>query len=450
MLIIFLTLILAGILFVLSPRLAVIALAACVSLWLEWKFTGLFGIRLGLVDIAVVGGLIGLFFSRIHETTRIPSKGLIITYMILSILAVVFSPVEMFESAGKLIWVPYKEIYVTLSFFLFYAVISHEKLLFKTVILILISACFSALIGIIQAILRYPFYLDIGTYGERMSSIASDIYNDMTLRVFGTLWHPNSFGTFLVWPLSISISLLIIDRQYKYKKILPFLIFIQGIALILTQSRGAWMGFMISLVIIALHTGIYKKASFLAFILAGIIAIGAIHIMIPDADLIPGDITKRFFSSKDVKEDPAMAPRYKRWEYFYKMSLERPLTGFGVIATKEVTEHFQDYAASPHNTYLSIAVKRGYIALAILIVILFKCARLSKKIFKSSQDNFIKALSLGIFSGLIGLFCVSAFFDSFLEEKQLNILFWLLLAITLRAQAFMGYDSKDNLTTQNS
>jgi O-antigen ligase len=126
------------------------------------------------------------------------------------------------------------------------------------------------------------------------------------------------------------------------------------------------------------------------------------------------------------------------------------LTGFGVTATDEVATHFEGYAASPHQTYLSVAVKRGYIALLIVLIILSRFLRSALSTYKSTTDLFLKGMLLGGLSGLVGLFGVAALFDPFLEEKQVNLLFWLLLAITLRAQAFMGYDSEDNLTTQNS
>lgn len=439
-------LMICGIIFFISPRIAVLSLAVLASLWIEWTLPELGGIRLGIADVAVISGLLGIivFVQNRDSFKDIPFRWLIFLYIFLSVLALFLSPVEVFEQAEKIIWSPYKEIYITLLFFLFFIILKDKKIIQQTVTLLLISSGFASIIGIIQAVLRTPFYLGIGTYGERMSEIASDIFADMTLRVFGTLWHPNSFATFLIWPLSISVSIFLLDKQYKYKKILVFLILLQVIALVLTQSRGGWMGFLLSTVIIFFYTGVYKKGYVIVIVLLSLIMMIALQGIFPQMDLIPGDISKRFFSVGNVKEDAAMSPRYKRWEYFYNMSLERPLTGFGVIATKEVLEHFQDYAVSPHNTYLSIAVKRGYIALAIIFIILFKFAKFSNKVFKSAEDNYMKALGLGIFSGLLGLFCVSAFFDSFLQEKQTDILFWLLLSITLRAVDLQNKKSKEH------
>jgi O-antigen ligase len=451
MLIIFLILFLTGCFFVVKPRAAIYVLAILIAFWIEWKFNDFFGVKLGIIDVAVVGGLIGamMHMGRTNYAGIIPLKGLVISYMTIAVLSVMLSPEALFSKIGKILWAPYKEIYITLSFFLFFIFIDSKEILRKVIWLVLISASVSSFFGIIQGITKKPITLMVGTYAERVPWISADMLYGSS-RVFGTLWHSNDFGGFLIWPLSISISLFLLDKNSKYRRYLSIFILMQGLALLMTASRAGWMGFLISFLIISIYTKIYKKISFVFMILWIFLLLLSIKTVMPNIDLIPGNITNRFFSIEKVKTDDAMIPRYERWKYFLNMSLERPLTGFGVTATDEVVKHFEDIAASPHQTYLAVAVKRGYIALFIILIILLRFLRNAFSIYKSSDDMFIKGMSLGILSGLVGLFGVAALFATFLEETQVNLLFWLLLAVTMRTQSFAGYDdSKDNLTAHN-
>lgn len=197
------------------------------------------------------------------------------------------------------------------------------------------------------------------------------------------------------------------------------------------------MGFLLSFIIIGYYSGIYKRISFLIIVLLFPLMGILLHGVFPKMDIIPGNVTARLFSVKEYKTDPAMQPRYDRWDYFYKRSLEKPFTGHGITADESTFDLFSDYAVSPHNTYLSIAVKRGYIALGIIILIIIKLVGGAKYIYVSSYDDYFKAVGLGIYAGLVGLFAISVMFASVLEETQFNILFWFILAVTLRSMQFV-------------
>jgi hypothetical protein len=427
---------LTGIISIKSPYAAVLLLTALISLWIEWSFPVFFDAKIGVVDVAVVGGFLGVIFfcNKGQNDQKIPLKGLIFSYMIISILAYFSNPLIKSNDFLKIIWGAYKTIYVTSTFFLFYMVLNSEKLIQKTVNLVLFSSVFCSLFGIVQGLTQNPLGFKIGTYGE------SIIFKDHLrggLRAFGTFTHSNEFAAFLVWPLSISLTLFLLDKEYKYRKYLPFFILIQGGALLFTFSRGGWMGFLLSFIIIGYYSGIYKRISFLIIVLLFPLMGILLHGVFPKMDIIPGNVTARLFSVKEYKTDPAMQPRYDRWDYFYKRSLEKPFTGHGITADESTFDLFSDYAVSPHNTYLSIAVKRGYIALGIIILIIIKLVGGAKYIYVSSYDDYFKAVGLGIYAGLVGLFAISVMFASVLEETQFNILFWFILAVTLRSMQFV-------------
>jgi O-Antigen ligase len=415
-----------------SPYAAVSLITVFISLWIEWTFHAIFDVRIGLVDVAVVGGLLGVLFSSgsMQRNEKVPLKGLILIYMVISMLAFLGNLPLKFPGPLRIIWASYKTIYITLGYFLFYNVLNSAKRIQKSVNLVLLSSFFCSIIGIIQSFTQTPIGFRIGTYGE---SIVFKNPITANLRAFGTFIHSNEFGGFLILPLSISLTLFLLDEGYKYRKYLPLLILVQGVALMLTLSRSAWMGFLVSFMIISYYSRIYKRPSFLIIILLFPLMVTILHATFPKMDFFPGNISARLSTVKKAKDDPAMVPRYARWDYFLERSLEKPFIGHGIISDEATFEHFSDYAVSPHNAYLSIAVKRGYIALGIIILIVIKIAVSAEKLYKSSKDSFLKAIGLGIFAGIVGLFGIRGMFEPILVETQINILFWFIIAVTLRS-----------------
>jgi len=425
-------LLISGIVFLSSPKKAMSMLAALMAVWLEWSFPSLSDIRLGLVDVVVLCGGLGALFHLApaqHDRKR-PIRSLVLCYILISLISFLANCYSL--PLDKLFWGAYKEISVSLLFFIFYTLITDRLMIEKMLNLVLLSSVASSLLSIVQTGTGTVIQLPIGLYSENVLAVASDISDGGSLRAFGTFLHANYNGAFLIWPLSICLALYLIDTKYRYRRFLPYAMGIQGIAMLFTQSRGAWVGFFVSVCIIAYHTKIYKKNTFLLIPLSLAIFLVLIKGVFPDLNLLPGNITRRASSISNYQEDPAMAPRYKRWDYFYNKSLEKPLLGHAEVASIADIEQLQ-YAISPHNTYFSVAVKRGYLAVGIIVLIMVRFSILSMKIFKSSNDLFFKALGVGIFAGLVGVYGVASMFGSFLEEKQITILLWFFLAIALNS-----------------
>lgn len=74
-------------------------------------------------------------------------------------------------------------------------------------------------------------------------------------RVMSTVRDPNSYGAYLILPLSL-LWALILKRSSSHKLLIPLLL-IHGLALLLTFSRGAWLGAAISGLLVSGY--IYKN-----------------------------------------------------------------------------------------------------------------------------------------------------------------------------------------------
>jgi O-antigen ligase len=416
------------IVFIRKPIRGVYALAACIAFWLEWKV----GLRIGLIDVAVIGCSLGIMLHpEAKAAEKTPLKFLVVSLCLICIISSIWHPkMEMKDLFRRLLDI-YKSIYVPLVFFVFYKLINTKQQLKNVIWLVIASSTATAIFGIIQAITQKPITLAVGTYGQAIRDGGYIEYAGI-LRAFGTLADANIYGGFLVFSTAITISVIILNNDIKYNKICWFAAGLQVLALLLSLSRGSLLGFVLSLVLVLLFTGLFKKIKTWAIIvLLMVVVVGGetagLHI-------IPNRLKSRTISIEHGTKDDAMTPRYARWAYFYKRSLQRPLTGWGTVADPETNEYFEGIAVSPHNTYLFIAVKRGYIALAIVILIVILTVFSSFSNYRYINDPIIKGLNIGIMSSFIGLFSISAIFDPYLQENQVDIMFWLFVALAFKSK----------------
>ena len=416
-----------------SPITAVMVLCATMSLWVTWSLPILSGGELGLVDVAVIGGLFGALLRPAENnlSKKIPLNIFIWAYLLISVMSFLFSPYLVSDNIFKLFWSIYKEMYVTLAFYLFYLVLVQKEQIQKAVHLTLFSSTFSSIIGILQIYFSKPIIFPIGLYADNVIKKHGLEARGID-RALGTFMHSNDFAGFLIFPILISMALYYIAKGNKCRRYLPFLIIIQLAALIGTFSRGAWMGFILSFAVFIVIAKLYKNIGLIVILFLTVSMLFMAKGVNPDLDFIPGNVTARFFSVSNVEKDTAMLPRYNRWNYFAEMSLERPLIGHGLTSPDAVKKYFEDDAASPHSTLLFIAVKKGYIALGIVIIIVINLVVYAWRLYKSGKDSFCNAVGLGVFAGVVGLFLVTSNFASFLEDTQVNILFWFLLAVIFR------------------
>jgi hypothetical protein len=434
----------AVIYFAISPKSIPVVIAATAPFSLIWK---IFGIQMGLIDAVVIGGIIGLAINSWQRNPQpVPFKILLWIYVLISMIATLFAPIPK-DPFLKYLWAMYKMASLTVSFILMLAFLKDKQQLQKMILVLLISSTVAAGFGLLQVVTQKPITIALGVYGafikgaiENMNSNSAAevgsvlLYTNDTLRAFGTDWDANMFGGFLIWPLSIAISMFLINKEMKHRNYLLMSIVIMSGAEFLSLSREAWGGCAAAIAIVAIGALKYIKIKHILFPIIGlVIVIGALSAM---GNRHVADLQQRVFSLKSVdkaKDDPAMAPRYTRWQYYFEKSLKRPLIGWGQITNNDDIEALQ-YAISPHNSYIFMAVMRGYIALSIFIILVVLVGKHALKSYKSTTDPFFKSINLGFFAATIGFFCITAWFDSFINEYQTTVIFWLIAAIAFRSK----------------
>lgn len=138
-------------------------------------------------------------------------------------------------------------------------------------------------------------------------------------------------------------------------------------------------------------------------------------------------------------QDMSSMERLYRWIAAVRMSMARPLTGFGphsfyyfykqyTLASFKTYVSVNTERSTTHNYFLLMLTEQGWPAMllyAILIIVVFAQAQ---RTYHRSTDKFYKACTLGLAMAFAACF-VNNLFSELLETHKVGALFYLILAL---------------------
>jgi len=183
------------------------------------------------------------------------------------------------------------------------------------------------------------------------------------VRMVGTFTNPTFFAEMMGLALPLTIALILSKKDWRDRIVLIGLAGVQGIGLILSSSRGAWLGFAISFCILAV---LYDWR----MLPAGLVAGGA------GLALAPPVLLKRLVSSFSLT-DSSNAYRVFIWRGSLAMLRVNLLRGIGLGAesfSKVYPEYMiiQTPAPHAHSTFLEFLIEVGlfgFLAMFLLFVV---------------------------------------------------------------------------------
>ena len=268
--------------------------------------------------------------------------------------------------------------------------------LLSTALLIGIDALFQRFIGI--DFLRHKTM--VALYGETIPRAVTASFS-----------HYNSFGAYLIVILSLLLAMLISVKDKVYRLSVFLLLILMQLCLILTFSRGSWMGFFAVLIIMLFLSPKVNKLIYVFFIF--------IMVMI----FLPGIRERALF----IFSPGGDTDRFVIWKGTFSMIKEHPFLGMGLGTYMDYFRPFvkKGLIQYAHNCYLQIWAETGIFALISFILFIGSIFYKGIKAFKIKNSNF--AL-LGFICALFGTL-VHIFFDNHLYSLQLSALFWLMLGV---------------------
>ncbi|PSF11235.1 O-antigen ligase family protein [Marinobacter shengliensis] len=194
-------------------------------------------------------------------------------------------------------------------------------------------------------------YIGHGEFSQRLAGAPSDVIN------------PNELG-FVIVTLIPFIHYLLWSRGLKYKVIYLLLLFPILYALILTQSRGAF----VALLVIAFFIFKESKQKFRLVLVSIVIAFLGWSSM-------SGDQKDRYLSligKSETSNATTVDGRLDGIVREFSLGLERPIVGHGLGTTPEAKTHILGRRQASHNLYAELLIELGIIGTIIFLVFLFR------------------------------------------------------------------------------
>ena len=262
---------------------------------------------------------------------------------------------------------------------------------------------------------------------------SGDLVEECVTGVTGFFNNPNIAGSYFTLIIPFSISLVILKNvtkvksKYLYAIILLFLIFFT----ILTNSRNAWLGILISFTILFnkfwLSTLFLFFTSFLlfSFFLTKYEIISA-DIIEQFTNLIPYTLKSKInnFTLNNLDSIPRVS--------FYKigifMILTKPIFGWGASIYPIFYLNKNDYySAHSHNIFLELAINYGIPISIIFLIYLIYLLNKSIKIINLNKNINIQIIDKAWFTAII-VFISTHLFDIQYYDSRISITFWIILS----------------------
>jgi putative inorganic carbon (HCO3(-)) transporter len=323
----------------------------------------------------------------------------------------------------------YQGLFVNLSYLILFLVIINniDKSKIKNILFSTISSgTLVAIYGIFQSFGYDPIFKMSDYFGGRSAS---------------TLGNPIFLGNFLTMVLPISIIFLITFSPVWSKIFFGFSTVIMFLCLLFTYSRGAWLAFILSLILIVilLRKEIIKKDNIKWFMgLSMVMILVIIGFSKREIISVNKKITtiERAISIINLSE-PAIGARLNIWQSTLKIIRDYQLFGtgldcFGVIFPLYQNREFNKFeglsitAFKSHNEILQIASTTGFIGLFgwlfLITIILIK----TLNFLKSSNDKFLSFVNIAIICGLFAYFISEQFSFNIITT---GMMFWVFAGI---------------------
>jgi len=246
------------------------------------------------------------------------------------------------------------------------------------------------------------------------------MFEDIKMRIYSTLGNPNVLGEYILLVLPVSIGLMWTGKGAATKITYAAISGLMFAALILTFSRGCWIGIMVA------------AAIFITFAAGKLWGLGLIALPIIPM-VLPESIINRFSSIGDM-EDSSTSYRVYIWMGTLAMVKDFWVSGIG-MGQEAFTQVYPFYSYSgivaphSHNLFLQMLVESGIAGIAVFLVIIFLFI---KKIAAGYQyggkGDSLSTLMTAITAGICG-FLVQGMFDNCFYNYRVMLVFWCVLAM---------------------
>ena len=358
-----------------------------------------------LFGLTAISFVLKMFIEKDFSFRKIPIKYSIILFLIPLVFAAITS-ITLKQSIIKLV------VFAIAFLFLFLSInlIDRKQKLYYLIIAIIIAATLVGLYGLYQ----YRTGIEL-----KESWIDKEQNPDIRMRVISTFDNPNILAEYLILTIPITFALLYNTDSWLKRLLFLLCIAIQGLCILLTFSRGGWLGLFLAMLVFAIFV---DRRLLLLYVLGGI------GLMI----LNPSAIMTRI-STIGSMEDSSNAYRIPLWRATIDMIKDFWVNGIGLgmNAFRAVYPRYMRQgivAVHSHNIFLQMFLEAGVFGLIGFIVFIFNSIRVNLITFAKGVDIKIKRISVSVFASILGIL-LHGLVDYIFFNDRIVMMFWILISI---------------------
>lgn len=272
-----------------------------------------------------------------------------------------------------------------------------------------------------------------------------DIDRSKLWRVMGTLGHPNRLAMYLEMLLPLCFGMFLLEKRMRRKMMALSSFGLGLVALIMTGSRGAWIAFVLGMLVFFILAVKSRHVKLSALFGTGIIGL---IVMAGVALGFSGMIEERIYGD----DYGSAMSRIPMIQIAINLIEAHPLGGVGINNYAVVMKKYNDtilgrrFKSIPrpvHNMFLLVTGETGIIGLSMLLLLLyfffataFKSAR--------SPDETISIINISVLAGIVAM-CAHGMVDK--HPPGGYPLFYVLMALIASAY-FLNKHLSDNDLSQ--
>ncbi len=267
----------------------------------------------------------------------------------------------------------------------------------------------------LYGIYQYLFY-DAASAG---AWIDSDMFSEITNRVYSTLGNPNVLGEYLLLITPFAFACVLTAKTWQKKTFFLLCTGAMLLCMLFTSSRGGWLGLIFAIAIFAVMIDA-------RLILVGIVGIVALYFVLPDWAI------QRFVSIGDMA-DSSTSYRVSIWLGTIAMLKDYWLSGIGpgIAAFNSIYPAYSyNTIAAPHthNLFLQLTCDAGIIGLALFLIILFSYYRTTFSAFSRERDKITRVYLIAAITSVSG-FLLQGMTDYSFYNNRVTLFFWVVIAL---------------------
>lgn len=312
----------------------------------------------------------------------------------------------------------FKKMCVFICFMMGYFVVKNTlrspALVHRCICALITSSVIVSLIGLYQ-----NFF---GTFTEN-AWLDSKTFAEINGRVVSTLQNPNVLGEYIILIFPLIIAMMISSKQKNERFAFFFAAVINCACLVFTWSRGAWLGFIVSLIVFFAISGKH-------FLTTAILSIPIFSIAIYFA------MDTAILNRLTNLTDSSSSYRFNIWRGVVRMLENIGLHGIG-IGEGAFQKIYPGYALSgieaaphSHSLFLQIIVETGIISLIAFLVFLFFFTQCSLSFCRTAYNMSNRLICLSMFAGVLA-FLVQGLTDYVWYNYRVFLLFWMFIGLAL-------------------